>query len=354
MHPRNRHQDRYDFTQLARDLPALKPFVLRTPDGQPSIDFADPAAVRVLNRALMQSLYDINGWQFPAGYLCPPIPGRADYLHGLADLLAQENGGVIPRGGAICALDIGTGASCIYPLLGHVDYGWSFVGSEIDSAALASATAIIAANSRLGAAVELRLQPDPMLILDGVVQPGERYDLTLCNPPFHASATQAAQAGARKWQNLGRSGGPRSRPARNFGGHAHELWCRGGERAFVGQMIKESAELASSVYWFSSLIANGAHLAPLKQQLQKSRRAAGANRGHGAGTEAKPLSGLDFSGCRAARGVATATLGRCQRIDVARLRRATGHCEGEYRAGAAALPAATTPGVARNHIRARN
>lgn len=270
MHPRNRHQDRYEFTRLTRELPALKPFVVRTPDGQASIDFGDPTAVRMLNRALMQSQYGIAGWQFPAGYLCPPIPGRADYLHGLADLLAQDNGGAIPRGGAICALDIGTGASCIYPLLGHVDYGWRFVGTEIDSAALASAAAIIAANSGLRAAVELRLQPDPTLILKGVVQPGERFDLTLCNPPFHASAAEAAQGSARKWQNLGRSGGAGSRPARNFGGHAHELWCRGGELGFVGQMIKESAELASSVYWFSSLIANGAHLAPLKQQLQKA------------------------------------------------------------------------------------
>jgi len=270
MHPRNRHQDRYDFTQLTRELPALKPFVVRTPDGQASIDFGDPNSVRMLNRALMQSQYGIAGWQFPAGYLCPPIPGRADYLHGLADLLAQDNGGTIPRGRAIRALDIGTGASCIYPLLGHVDYGWSFVGTEIDSAALASAAAIVSSNPGLDVALELRLQNDPGLILKGVVQAGERFDLTLCNPPFHASAAEAAQGSARKWQNLGRGSSAKSRPARNFGGHAHELWCRGGELAFVRRLISESAELAASACWFTSLIANGAHLAPLKQQIHKA------------------------------------------------------------------------------------
>lgn len=269
MHPRNRHQDRYDFVQLTRDCPALKAFVVRTPEGRSSIDFSDPAAVRMLNRALLASLYGIAGWQFPAGYLCPPIPGRADYLHGLADLLAEANAGAIPRGPSIRALDIGSGASCIYPLLGHADYGWRFVGTEIDPAALTAAGAIIGANPGLDASIELRLQTDSALILKGVLQADECFDLTLCNPPFHASAAAAAQASTRKWQKLGRAAGPRQRPARNFGGHSHELWCRGGELAFVRQMISESTGFAASVYWFSSLIADGAHLASLKQHLQK-------------------------------------------------------------------------------------
>lgn len=269
MHPRNRHQDRYDFTLLKRAWPPLKAFVVTTPDGQPSIDFANPAAVRALNRALLQSQYGITGWQFPDGYLCPPIPGRADYLHGLADLLAESNDGVIPRGAGVRALDVGTGASCIYPLLGRVEYGWAFVGSEIDGAALASAAAIVAANPGLQADIELRQQSDELSILKGLVQAGERFDLMLCNPPFHASAVEAAQASTGKWEKLGRAGGTRARPKRNFGGQSRELWCRGGEAAFVRQMISESVDLATSVYWFTSLIAKAAHLAGLKQQLQK-------------------------------------------------------------------------------------
>jgi 23S rRNA (adenine1618-N6)-methyltransferase len=269
MHPRNRHQDRYDFAALLRAWPPLKAHLVRTPDDRQSIDFADPAAVRALNRALLQSQYGVSGWQFPDGYLCPPIPGRADYLHGLADLLAECNGGVIPRGTAIRALDVGTGASCIYPLLGHVEYGWHFVGSEIDAAALTSARTIVAANPDLGEAIELRLQADSASILKGVIHGGERFDLTLCNPPFHASAAEAAQASASKWDKLGRSGAGRARPARNFGGKGRELWCRGGELAFVRQMVSESADFAASVYWFSSLVSKAAHLASLKQHLQK-------------------------------------------------------------------------------------
>jgi 23S rRNA (adenine1618-N6)-methyltransferase len=269
MHPRNRHQDRYDFARLTRAWPPLKAHLVRTPDAQQSVDFADPAALRALNRALLQSQYGITGWQFPDGYLCPPVPGRADYLHGLADLLAESNDGVIPRGEFIRALDVGTGASCIYPLLGQVDYGWRFVGTEIDTAALASAKAIVTANPALAAHIELRLQSDSRSILKGAVRVGEDFDLTLCNPPFHASAAEAAQASAAKWRKLGRTAGPGARPRRNFGGQSHELWCRGGELAFVRQMIDESVDLASSVYWFTSLIAIGAHLASLKQHLQR-------------------------------------------------------------------------------------
>src|SRR5690606_29077932 len=137
LHPRNRHQGRYDFPQLIKACPALEAFVIINPYGNQSIDFANPEAVRVFNRALLAQLYGIHHWDIPPGYLCPPVPGRADYLHGLADLLAEDHDGEIPRGAAIRALDVGCGANCIYPLLGHTDYGWHFVGSDIDPTAVA-------------------------------------------------------------------------------------------------------------------------------------------------------------------------------------------------------------------------
>ncbi|MCP5854081.1 RlmF-related methyltransferase, partial [Klebsiella pneumoniae] len=83
----------------------------------------------------------------PADYLCPPIPGRADYIHVAADLLAEDNAGEVPKGAQVRALDIGVGVNCIYPLLGHSDYRWRFLGSDIDPVALASAKAIVQANN---------------------------------------------------------------------------------------------------------------------------------------------------------------------------------------------------------------
>ena len=114
LHPRNRHRSRYDFPALIASCPALAPFVKPNARGDVSVDFADPAAVKMLNRALLQHFYGIEHWDIPADYLCPPIPGRADYLHHTADLLATSNGGEIPRGKGVAILDVGVGANCIY------------------------------------------------------------------------------------------------------------------------------------------------------------------------------------------------------------------------------------------------
>jgi 23S rRNA (adenine1618-N6)-methyltransferase len=267
-HPRNRHQGRYDFPALINSCPELCAFVISNPYGKQSIDFANPAAVRVFNRALLQGLYGIAHWDIPDGYLCPPIPGRADYLHGLADLLASDNDTVIPRGLSIRVLDIGVGANCIYPLLGHSDYGWRFVGSDIDAAALTAANATVQAN-HLSAAIELRQQHNRGQIFAGLLADGEHFDLTLCNPPFHASAEEAASGSRRKWKNLGKLDPQRKLPELNFGGQSSELWCTGGEASFVKRMIKESSAHAQHVLWFSSLISKVGNLPDIYKQLNK-------------------------------------------------------------------------------------
>lgn len=269
LHPRNRHQGRYDFPALIQTSPELAAFVIINPYGKESIDFANPAAVKVFNRALLKQFYGIEHWDIPADYLCPPIPGRADYLHYLADLLGKSNAGDIPRGAKIKALDIGVGANCIYPLLGHCEYDWQFVGSDIASSALDSARAIIQANAGLEAAIELRQQEDSTHILDGVIHSDDRFDLTLCNPPFHASAEEATSGSKRKWRNLGKLDPKRKLPVLNFGGQAAELWCKGGEAEFVAKLISESANHGQQVLWFSTLISKAGNLAGVYSALNK-------------------------------------------------------------------------------------
>jgi len=272
-HRRNRHQGHYDFPRLVADYPALKPLLRTRPDGDSTIDFADAQAVRALNSALMRSAYGIANWTFPSGYLCPPIPGRADYVHGLADLLAHRHGGQIPRGSGVRALDIGTGASCIYPLLGHSEYGWSFVASDVDADALRAAAAILRANPGHAAQIELRQQLESQRVFRGLLNEGEVFDLVMCNPPFHPSAKAVAEESARKWRQLqdrpAPSGRVPQRPKLNFGGQAQELWCPGGELGFIQRMASESLELAQRVYWFSSLASKSAHLPTLSSGLRK-------------------------------------------------------------------------------------
>lgn len=261
-HPRNRHRGRYDFERLYAVCPELKSFTRLNPSGRYTIDFADPRAVKLLNLAILKSDYGVVYWDIPENYLCPPIPGRADYIHALADLLAHSHG-TIPTGPAIRVLDIGVGANCIYPLLGQAEYGWSFVGTDIDKKALACAQTIIDRN-QLSAEIRLRHQPHPHAIFEHVVQPTDQFALSLCNPPFFHSAEQAQQQNQRKWKGLGQKN-----TQRNFGGQSNELWCDGGEVAFISRMIEQSQAYKTHITWFSSLVSREAILPVLRKQLQR-------------------------------------------------------------------------------------
>ncbi|MDU6412702.1 MAG: 23S rRNA (adenine(1618)-N(6))-methyltransferase RlmF [Yersiniaceae bacterium] len=267
LHARNRHRSRYDFPALIASSPELAAFVAENAWGDLSVDFADPAAVKALNRALLRHFYQIAEWDIPEGYLCPPIPGRADYLHHLADLLASCNRGEVPRGKNITMLDVGIGANCIYPIIGLHDYGWRFTGSDTDETALASAKKIIAQNPLLTHNVRLRLQKQPQHIFNNIIKPNERYDATLCNPPFHASAEEAASGTRRKRQNLGQ-GNPDGAPLLNFGGQSNELWCEGGEALFISRMVSESRKLAQNCFWFTSLVSKKETLPLIYQALE--------------------------------------------------------------------------------------
>ncbi|MGJ7513334.1 23S rRNA (adenine(1618)-N(6))-methyltransferase RlmF [Pseudomonas baetica] len=269
LHPRNRHQGRYDFPALIKSTPELAKFVIINPYGKESIDFASPDAVRVFNRALLKSFYGIAHWDIPADYLCPPVPGRADYVHFLADLLASGNDGTIPRGASVKVLDVGTGANCIYPLVGHSDYRWHFLGSDIDATAIASAKTIIAANG-LNKAIQIRQQTNRKQILLGLLGSDEQFDLTMCNPPFHSSLEEATRGSSRKWRALGKADPKRKLPVLNFGGQAAELWCEGGEIRFVTQLISESAQVGQQVLWFSTLVSKASNLPAIQSALKKA------------------------------------------------------------------------------------
>ncbi|MBB5439824.1 23S rRNA (adenine1618-N6)-methyltransferase [Pedobacter sp. AK017] len=266
LHPRNKHRSRYNFPELIKTLPELYPFVAVNSYGGESIDFSDPVAVKLLNKALLKHFYGIDNWDIPANYLCPPIPGRADYVHYLADLLARNNKGIVPKGNRVKGLDIGIGANCIYPIIGLREYGWSFVGSDTDQGAIKTAKAIVAANSLLAGAVSCRLQPNPKDIFKGIVKPGELFDFTMCNPPFHASAAEAQSGTKRKLQNLGKHTGKET--VLNFGGQQAELWYDGGELAFIRNMINDSMVIANQCLWFSSLVSKSSNLSFIYKALQ--------------------------------------------------------------------------------------
>jgi 23S rRNA (adenine1618-N6)-methyltransferase len=218
---------------------------------------------------LLKHYYNIDYWDIPQNYLCPPIPGRADYIHYIADILGSNNNGNIPIGHQIKCLDIGVGANCVYPIIGNKEYGWSFVGSDIDAIAIASAGKIIELNPLLQVKIELRFQSDPKEIFRGIIKADELFDLSICNPPFHASLAEAQSGTMRKLTNLNHE--KISKPILNFGGQNNELWCEGGEEHFVCEMINQSREIANSCFWFSSLVSKSAHLNNIYYALEKAK-----------------------------------------------------------------------------------
>lgn len=262
LHPRNKHRSQYDFKQLIKSCPELSNFVLVNKYNNESINFADPDAVKMLNKALLKHFYGIENWDIPKNYLCPPIPGRADYIHYMADLLSSSNHKMIPK--KITVLDIGIGANCVYPIIGNKEYGWHFVGSDIDKVAIHSAKKIIEENN-LTNAIECRLQKSATSIFGNIIKTNEVFDLTICNPPFHSSLTEAEEGTKRKLKNLGSK---KDKIILNFGGQNAELFCEGGEETFVKNMIEESAKIPETCFWFSTLISKKSNLAGVYHSLK--------------------------------------------------------------------------------------
>jgi len=268
LHPRNKHRERYDFKALIGSYPELSRMVKLNEYKDASIDFSNPEAVLLLNKALLKHFYKIEYWDIPRYYLCPPVPGRADYIHYMADLAASSNQGIIPTGNSFKCLDIGTGANCIYPIIGASEYGWTFVGSDIDPVAVKSATEIAEKNSNLKNLVKIRLQPNAKDIFKNIILENEHFDLVFCNPPFHSSQEEATSGTLRKLSNLKQR--RITQPVLNFGGKNQELWCEGGEEKFVRSMITQSKQFANSCRWFSTLISKSSHLPAVYSALKNA------------------------------------------------------------------------------------
>jgi 23S rRNA (adenine1618-N6)-methyltransferase len=271
LHPRNRHRLGYNFEKLTLSCPELEQYVSENeydPEtSEKTIDFSDPKAVKALNKALLIADYGIENWDMPENYLCPAIPGRVDYIHYVADLLASSNNGIIPEGENVQVLDIGIGSNCIYPILGNAVYSWSFVGTEIDEKAIQNCKKIIENNPQFIDAISLQLQIESRSIFKNIITDEDRFSLTICNPPFHNSQDEATKSSSRKVTNLENK--RTKTPVLNFGGQNAELWCEGGELGFITQMIFESAKYPMQCLWFTTLVSKKENLTSLYKTLNK-------------------------------------------------------------------------------------
>lgn len=251
LHPKNKHRFGYDFEILVQRFPTLGDFVFMNKFGTKTIDFSNKNAVLALNKSLLFQYYNLTYWELPDNYLCPAIPGRADYIHAVAELLdlTKQNTTI---------LDIGTGANLIYPIIAVNEYNWNVIASDVDGMALKNASEIISMNKYLADKIELRKQANSNLIFKGIIKKTDSISITICNPPFHKSKEEAVFGTNRKWKNL--SIKKDKNDFLNFGGQHNELWIEGGEIQFVTTMINESFLFKENCNIFSTLVSKNENL----------------------------------------------------------------------------------------------
>lgn len=265
MHPNNIHNTPYNFELLCNSLPELVTYVFVNEYGRETIDFANNEAVFLLNKALLRHHYGVSDWSIPKNYLCPPIPGRADYIHYISDLLAAD--GITER---IKGLDIGVGANCIYPILGASIYDWKMVGVDISETAVLSARNNVKDSGKLSEFIQIRHQTNNADLFKGIISENEYFHFSMCNPPFHSSKEEAARGTMRKLKNLkNQLYHTKNDLNLNFGGQANELWCNGGEAVFIKRLIKQSVAFGKQVGWFTTLVSKKDNLNKIYKQLDK-------------------------------------------------------------------------------------
>ena len=270
--------------------------IATTTTGRRNLDFTNPAACRELTRTLLKSDFGIN-WDLPDGHLVPPVTNRLNYILWIEDLLnlSHYSSTETEQGGrtisAIRGLDIGCGASLIYPLLGAAACGWSFVGIDVTREAIDWANRNLEANPKFREYIKVRkvdMQPEQKIyfnkknkaddegsspsssivpidtkgkeearnvplgqgIISQGIYKGENFAFSMCNPPFFEDMRQAS-----------------ANPATAFGGTSEESVYPGGEESFVRNMVEDSKIVRNNVYWFSTMVGKKVTLKAVRKWL---------------------------------------------------------------------------------------
>lgn len=269
LHPRNKNRDRYDLPTLTEAVPELKKHLKPNKKGENSIDFTKPEAVRLLNKALLNHYYSIGYWEFSEDNLTPQIPIRAEYIHQVADLLGGSNFGKIPINEQVTILDIGVGASCIYPIIGVTEYGWEFIGSDTSKDSFTSAEQIVNKNDVLIGKVTLHLQENSKNIIEGIITNEDKVDVVICNPPSHTTEEEVIKEAIRKIKSL--TGKKTNSPTLNYVGKVEELVYEGGELEFITNLINESKMFAKNCFWFTCVVSKEKNLKRINKLLQQHK-----------------------------------------------------------------------------------
>ncbi|GCB72140.1 hypothetical protein scyTo_0001843 [Scyliorhinus torazame] len=167
----------------------------------------------------------------PLERLIPTVPLRLNYIHWVEDLIGSD----AVKSKLIRGIDIGTGASCIYPLLGATMNGWFFLATEVDDMCFNYAKKNVEQNN-LSDLIKVVKVPQKTLLMDALKEESEIvYDFCMCNPPFFANQLEAKGVNSRNPS--------RPPPSSINTGGITEIMAEGGELEFVKRIIHDSLQL---------------------------------------------------------------------------------------------------------------
>ena len=265
MHAKNLYSRRRyapDFLRLASQYPVLKPHLVVRPEAgrgparktpRATYNFKSWEACRDLAAVLFEHDFGVRSWTVPKPHLVPPLANRLNYLCYVHDLLESDGrdmNGSTTGSGRIRILDVGCGANLVYPLLAASYFGWASVGCDVNEAALRHAARLRDANPDIAPLMVLRHAAGLHVLEDEE----EAFDAIVCNPPFFD-------------RDAGETAG--GNPRTEYGGTEAELWCAGGEEAFVVGMIRESTLYRGRHVWFSSMCGKKKTLKDAKAELAR-------------------------------------------------------------------------------------
>ncbi|XP_033748089.1 RNA N6-adenosine-methyltransferase mettl16-like [Pecten maximus] len=259
MHPRNLYKNKKpNFQNLALKYPDFRKFVFPDVTGKLFLDFKHPDSLRQLSITLLKEDFDLK-LELPLDRLVPTVPLRLNYIHWLEDVLTASRAGKCIKG-----IDIGTGSSCIYPLLScRINKDWTFLASEVDEKNFIYTQRNIENNGMKERIKVKRASAVDETVLCSVLEDeSDMFDFCMCNPPFFADHLEA-QAVAKS-RNYSRTD-PKSACTASF----TESIVEGGEVNFLKRMIKDSMELRNKIRIYSSMIGKKSSLPPLKEELRR-------------------------------------------------------------------------------------
>lgn len=224
-----------------------------------SLDFADPESSRVLAQAVFWTEYKLRV-ELPKGHLIPTIPNRVDYILWIEDLLRYAQGAGLMESKDIRGIDVGTGPSCVFPLLGaRIHPDWHFTATDVDESSCRVARENVSTNE-LNDRISIihNTNPRTILLAAAPLDSSSRFTFAMTNPPFYDGPEDLDACRQLK------SNAPSESPEYT----ASEYFFDGGELSFISIMFEESCRLRDRILWYTSVVAKKSNLKPLRRLIK--------------------------------------------------------------------------------------